>query len=55
MKQDLDAMRLLGVFFGKKDVQKEADNIEAEMNALSDLIDGFYELLGSRNWIFQII
>ena len=53
MKQGLDAMRVFGALFNKKDVQKEADIIETEMNALSGLIDGYYELLGSRNWIFS--
>ncbi len=53
MKQGLDAVRVFGALFNKKDVQKEADIIETEMNALSGLIDGYYELLGSRNWIFS--
>lgn len=53
MNQSLDALRILGMLFDKEDVRKEADKTEAEMNALSGLIDAFYALLGSRNWIFS--
>ena len=46
-------MRLLSNSFDIKDVNSEIDAIENEIARIIEIVGGFYNLLGDRNWLFS--
>lgn len=52
MEQQLKVMRLLGLLLPKKD-RKTLRDLPAQLEHLSSTVDSFYDLLGSRNWVFH--
>lgn len=52
MEQSLQGMKLLTRFIAR-DQRASILELEREMRHLADTVDGFYALLGPRNWIFH--
>lgn len=52
MEQQLNDMGLLGFPLPEKDRQLPKD-LSAQLDHLSATVDSFYDLLGSRNWVFH--
>lgn len=52
MEQQLNDMGLLGFLLPEKDRQLLKD-LSAQLDHLSTTVDSFYDLLGSRNWVFH--
>ncbi len=52
MEQGLRAMRLLR-FLLPKDERGKPKELRAELDRIVQIVDGFYERLGGRHWIFH--
>ena len=52
MEMQLKGAKILTLFVAR-DQRKELLEIEREMTRLAQVVDDFYERLGSRNWIFH--
>ncbi|RZS59300.1 hypothetical protein EV141_0520 [Microcella putealis] len=52
MKKQVNGLKALRLFLEKEDRQRISE-LSAQMDLLADTVDRFYEVLGSRHWIFH--
>lgn len=52
MRQQLKAFKTLTIFM-MREKRSEIGELQTRMNQMADLVDAFYERLGSRHWVFN--
>lgn len=53
LRREASGLELFGCLLRNKETRETARGISAELDGLVSLIDGFYRLLGDRNWVFS--
>lgn len=53
LRKVAQSLSILSALFGSKEAKKEVAFVKEELARIVDIVGGFYNLLGDRNWIFS--
>lgn len=53
LRESLCGLKILASLFGNEETNHEITHIESEISRIVDIVGGFYNHLGCRNWVFS--
>lgn len=53
LRESLCGFKILALYFGNEETNHEIARIESEISRMVDIVGGFYNHLGHRNWVFS--